>query len=283
MVLIPPPVRSRWASGRSPRFGTAVPGAAPVTQTRSSPERAITVSATAPAGTRRAVWSTAGRRATVARPAPSAMSGVTAPARARSRAATACSPSGAGGGGGPRAPPPGGGGGQAAAKGLHREREVEQGGAAPAVGLRERHARRAGGHELLPHLRIEAEGFVVPQSGRRGPAVGERTEHLDDRLLFVGELEVHRAPFSAGSAGSARRRRRVPRADCRSYTTTRCSTDCTWRRTASPAGPPRPPPPSPCNPWAAPASPTPSCTPTPCSGPPASPRSASTPGTTSRR
>ena len=92
-----PSRRSRWASGAEARLGTAAPGGGAVTATRSSPSSATTTCATAPAGTRRATWSTGGRSASVTMVLPSTTpSGSVPDARASRRAATVCSISGAG-------------------------------------------------------------------------------------------------------------------------------------------------------------------------------------------
>ena len=97
-------------------------------------------------------------------------------------------------------------GGEPPGERLDRDREVQQGRAASAVGVGQGHARRAGGDELLPELGVEPEGLALADDGGRRVPVGEGAEHLDDRLLLVGEFEIHGAPLLRRSAGRFGRR-----------------------------------------------------------------------------
>ena len=84
---------------------------------------------------------------------------------------------------------------------------------APACGLGHRHARRADRDELLPELGGEAHRLVVTKAIERHGAFGETSEHVDDRLLLVGRVEIHEVRILHTDArshlpGPARRRAR---------------------------------------------------------------------------
>ena len=106
-----------------------------------------------------------------------ATSAGSAPARARSRAVTACSTSGAGASRRPSAS-------------TASERSSRSAPAPPSTSGHG-HAGRADRDELGPQVGGEAERLVLTQPLDRARAVGQRTEDVDDRALFVGRVEIH--------------------------------------------------------------------------------------------
>ena len=80
---------------------------------------------------------------------------------------------------------------QPAPQRLDRQRQVEQGGAGATRVLGHGHARRAHRDQLIPQLGREPDRLVVAQAVERNGAFRQIPEHVDDRLLLVGRVEIH--------------------------------------------------------------------------------------------
>ena len=92
---------------------------------------------------------------------------------------------------------------------LERERDIEESRAGTADVFRERDAGRARGGELLPELGGVPQWLVRAHDFARAEAFRDRREEVDQRGLFVAQLEIHDDVYNIPECSSGRAWRRT--------------------------------------------------------------------------